>query len=178
MTYPLVINVLVSLVGGGLAGAVLAYTLQRVGQICCFPSDWESVMSPSEQHKIEFKFRLDVFNEKSVNVGLIGLALVAYREGAEICRTGLSESVEHGIPSVAFINLRAGEFHSTVLYGLFFEEESKAFEESDYMEFEGYYYPGGYKLTRKVDIEFSWQESLIPELARARRPWWRRILGG
>lgn len=77
-----VANLILSLIGGGIAGALVTYLLQSRGKIVVNPTQWQT--SVQQESSYRYTFRITAYNTALVPDGLADCRIVLLREGEEL----------------------------------------------------------------------------------------------
>ena len=85
-------QLLMSLIGGGIAGAAVTYYLQNRGQIRLHASRWEASYSRDDEAKpVEFEFHIVVYNESAMPGGVWDCRVVFSKAGEDLFVSHLHE---------------------------------------------------------------------------------------
>lgn len=200
----LVLSLVISLVGGGVAGALITYWLQRRGVVTCVVSEWEakyrrasgsadkdqannSAPEPEEADRASVSFLVEIYNEKGVDTGLRGVSLeFVSNEGRTIGATYLADSPQSSriLPESALrvINLPSGSWQSIKLYGEVGNlKMTQHIGSGGRVEFVGYF-PDGSRFSKTINPDLDGSTSITPlkvrnEKEQTKRPFWKRVLG-
>ena len=200
----LVLSLVVSLVGGGVAGALITYWLQRRGAVTCVVSEWEakytrasgdadedqikdSAPQPDKAERASVSFLVEIYNEKGVDTGLRGVSLeFVSDEGRTTGAIYLADSSQSSrvLPGSALrvINLPSGSWQSTKLYGEVGNPKmTRHMGSGGRVEFVGYF-PDGTRFSKNIDPDLDGSTSITPleirkEKEQTKRPFWKRLFG-